>query len=266
MTIPHIDRLGVLADAHVLIGSTIGSTTPTTPTEHAYVDTIVDMARAMLGASNPDHMGHWLVRTLILDTDWDPSALEIIDRARQTVEALDQDPDLLTTRINAVVDMVLITLGISPDLGLFIRSLVCDPRPSDGVDLSVEEPEIVPYAPGSPLWGMEARLPEHGDSFVDGGQPEYEYTFAVGVTAYGVDRADAERKVIDLLADGTAARHGFSERLRISDWWVAEDDRSDDSDQDSAIWVPLGSQRAAVEVLDQYLRTDAYPDDVYESF
>jgi hypothetical protein len=61
-----------------------------------------------------------------------------------------------------------------------------------------------------------------------------EHTILVAVTVYAPDRLAAQSKVMGLLpkpgVDG------------VDSWWIAEDDRMDGSDNDSAVFVPMGKQ------------------------
>lgn len=76
-----------------------------------------------------------------------------------------------------------------------------------------------------------------------------EHVFLVAVQVSVPDymnRLDAEREMRRMLP-----RPGDDLRTagRIECWWVAEDDRDDGSDNDSAIFVSPGAQQAAYEVL-----------------
>ena len=61
-----------------------------------------------------------------------------------------------------------------------------------------------------------------------------EHTILVAVTVYAPDWQAAQAKVMQHLpkpgADG------------IDSWWIAEDERADGSDNDSAVFVPMGKQ------------------------
>jgi hypothetical protein len=74
-------------------------------------------------------------------------------------------------------------------------------------------------------------------------QPSYR-TFLVAVVAHSDE--DVQKF---LLASplGPNAEEGV-----IDSWWVAEDDRTDRSDNDSAIFVPRGSQSDLASVRDQW--------------
>ena len=71
---------------------------------------------------------------------------------------------------------------------------------------------------------------------------EREHVFLVALTVTApvtVTRAEAEVKLHDALPDPHLVDlrgHG------VTEWWVAEDDRQDGSDNDSAIFVPKGGQ------------------------
>jgi hypothetical protein len=75
-----------------------------------------------------------------------------------------------------------------------------------------------------------------------------EHVFLVAVHLHDnteVTRADAESKVMDLLARGMREA---GEDGDVS-WWVAEDDRTDGSDNDSAVFVKRHEQQRAFGVL-----------------
>lgn len=73
-----------------------------------------------------------------------------------------------------------------------------------------------------------------------------EHVILVAVTVEADDRATAETKLYDSLPDpGLADRHG------VTSWWIAEDDRRDGSDNDSAVFVHKGRQQAGFYYLAQ---------------
>jgi hypothetical protein len=49
-----------------------------------------------------------------------------------------------------------------------------------------------------------------------------------------------------------------SEETHVESWWVAEDDRTDGSDNDSAVFVKPGTQGTAFEVLMASGNTDMH--------
>jgi hypothetical protein len=83
-------------------------------------------------------------------------------------------------------------------------------------------------------------------------------TFLVAVVA-----AD-EQDVHDFLLASTKGPN--NEDAVVDSWWIAEDDRQDRSDCDSAIFVPRGAQMDFASVRDQYIeahseewRENGYP-------
>lgn len=73
-------------------------------------------------------------------------------------------------------------------------------------------------------------------------QPEH--TILVAFTVYAPTREDAQSRLMRLLPQ--PSRDGIG---TLDSWWIAEDDRVDWSDNDSAVFVPLGSQLAAARSL-----------------
>lgn len=81
-----------------------------------------------------------------------------------------------------------------------------------------------------------------------------EHVILVAFTVFGDTRETAEAA----LTQAIAIKH-LRERVTVVDiegdypavdsWWVAEDDRRDRSDNDSAVFVPLGRQSEAVSIL-----------------
>ena len=63
--------------------------------------------------------------------------------------------------------------------------------------------------------------------------------------------APSEQAVIDFLA--ASPRGPKAEDTAIEEWWIAEDDRTDGSDNDSAIFVPRGSQDDMARVIKAHL-------------
>jgi len=74
--------------------------------------------------------------------------------------------------------------------------------------------------------------------------PEREHVVLVAVTVRASGRRAAQGQVRETL---DAARHAG----QVDSWWVAEDDRQDGSDTDSAVFVRPGVQRQARAVLAQ---------------
>jgi hypothetical protein len=67
-----------------------------------------------------------------------------------------------------------------------------------------------------------------------------EHVFLVAVTVEAEDREAAERHLHTVLPAPGA---------EVESWWVAEDDRRDGSDCDSAVFVTPGQQTQALHVL-----------------
>lgn len=68
-------------------------------------------------------------------------------------------------------------------------------------------------------------------------EPEFEHVFLVAVSVVSQDRDDAQMKLMEEL------KIILQPENPIECWWIAEDDRLDGSDCDSAIFVPMGSQK-----------------------
>jgi hypothetical protein len=72
---------------------------------------------------------------------------------------------------------------------------------------------------------------------------EREHVFMVALVVRGPhERASAEWQMHAGLASVMASEY-------IAEWWVCEDDRRDGSDNDSAVFVPKGTQVAWTEVI-----------------
>lgn len=69
------------------------------------------------------------------------------------------------------------------------------------------------------------------------------HTILVAVVVQGTDRESAERHLHDLLP-----RPG--EDNDIDCWWIAEDERYDRSDCDSAVFCGVGNQRKARSLIE----------------
>src|SRR5690606_32450030 len=50
---------------------------------------------------------------------------------------------------------------------------------------------------------------------------------------------------------------GGPDAARIDSWWIAEDDRRDGSDLDSAVFVPRGAQADVAELIRQWIESNA---------
>lgn len=61
-----------------------------------------------------------------------------------------------------------------------------------------------------------------------------QHTFLVAITVNGPDREKAQTDMMEVLPDTSTDL--------IDCWWIAEDDRLDGSDNDSAVWVTPGGQ------------------------
>jgi hypothetical protein len=77
-----------------------------------------------------------------------------------------------------------------------------------------------------------------------------EFTFLVGVGSEGENREAAELALQGVLVPLLRSRNPESP---IEAWWIAEDERHDGSDLDSAVFVPLGSQAASRALLEPEL-------------
>lgn len=82
-------------------------------------------------------------------------------------------------------------------------------------------------------------------------------TFLVAVVAMD------EKDVHDFLL--ASPKGPNSEDAVIDSWWIAEDDRQDRSDNDSAIFVPRGAQMDFASLRDQYIEahTQEWEEDGY---
>lgn len=74
-----------------------------------------------------------------------------------------------------------------------------------------------------------------------------EHVVLVAFTVNATDRESAQRALMRLLPRPGSG--SFVGPAVIDSWWIAEDDRIDGSDNDSAVFVPMGSQQAAVRSL-----------------
>lgn len=72
-----------------------------------------------------------------------------------------------------------------------------------------------------------------------------EHVFLVGLQVHGDTRPEAEKALMQHLPRPS----GYPAPSPIECWWVAEDDRNDSSDNDSAVFVHPGAQPKAYDVL-----------------
>lgn len=77
-----------------------------------------------------------------------------------------------------------------------------------------------------------------------------EFSFLVGIGSEGENREAAELALQGVLVPLLKSRNPASP---IEAWWIAEDDRRDGSDCDSAVFVPLGSQASSRALLEPEL-------------
>lgn len=74
--------------------------------------------------------------------------------------------------------------------------------------------------------------------------PYEEHTILVAFTVYGDDRKEAQESLLEQLPKVTD-----DDTRDITSWWIAEDDRIEGSDNDSAVFVDPGSQAKASRAL-----------------
>ena len=75
-----------------------------------------------------------------------------------------------------------------------------------------------------------------------------EHVFLVAVSVESDDREQAEKYLHTVLPKPAGiAEEGVPHY--VDSWWIAEDDRHDGSDNDSAIFVPMGEQEEAKDAL-----------------
>lgn len=91
---------------------------------------------------------------------------------------------------------------------------------------------------------MTARHP-HNECPTYVASPMTEHVFLVALQVQGETREQAETTLMQHLPTVT----GDTVDKSIVCWWVAEDDRHDRSDNDSAVFVHTGAQTLAVELL-----------------
>lgn len=73
-----------------------------------------------------------------------------------------------------------------------------------------------------------------------------EHVFHVAVVVNGIDRYEAQRRLIHNILPHVAPTD------YLESWWVAEDDREDGSDCDSAVFVHPGQQDTAQKLLNEH--------------
>lgn len=76
-----------------------------------------------------------------------------------------------------------------------------------------------------------------------------EHVILVALDVVAPDRPIAHRTVTTQLQRVPLGAGPFQADAYVDSWWVAEDDRTDGSDNDSAVFVPMGSQPAASRLL-----------------
>lgn len=87
---------------------------------------------------------------------------------------------------------------------------------------------------------------------VDPNRPQYvpEDAILVAVTVQGRTRAERLAALMEWLPDvGSNDDYPRGHETGITSWWIAEDDRTDGSDNDSAVFVDPGKQSHASRVL-----------------
>lgn len=92
---------------------------------------------------------------------------------------------------------------------------------------------------------IETYGPDAGDEWAPPAT-EREHVILVAFEVNGTTREQAERKLHERLVPVLRSRDALSP---VESWWVAEDERFDGSDCDSAVFVKPGKQEQAVAVL-----------------
>lgn len=97
-------------------------------------------------------------------------------------------------------------------------------------------------------------------------RPERRYrTYLVAIVA------DSQQGMIDALVEAQLTDPDFHPGTDIDSWWIAEDDRLDGSDNDSAVFCPRGAQRDISNLIKTWAEANhdrwseegyPYPDDV----
>jgi hypothetical protein len=75
-------------------------------------------------------------------------------------------------------------------------------------------------------------------------EPTEEHTILVAFSVTEKDRTAAQRRLLPALQSVLESNGGPAES-----WWIAEDDRIDGSDNDSAVFVPMGAQEQVSSAL-----------------
>lgn len=75
------------------------------------------------------------------------------------------------------------------------------------------------------------------------------HVILVAFEVEGTDWHDAQMNLIDTLPKPSATHS-------VECWWIAEDERYDGSDCDSAVFVPMGMQKPTTKLID-YMRESA---------
>ena len=78
------------------------------------------------------------------------------------------------------------------------------------------------------------------------------HTVLVAVSVFADTPAEAERKVMGLLP------YPVADENSLDCWWIADDNRTDGSDCDSAVFVTPGMQAAASRLLFEEGMTDSW--------
>lgn len=78
-----------------------------------------------------------------------------------------------------------------------------------------------------------------------------EHTFLVAFTVEAPNRRTAEIALSDALTRVPLGQGPFKAHTYLDSWWMAEDDRHDRSDLDSAVFVTKGLQAQASRLLER---------------
>ena len=84
-----------------------------------------------------------------------------------------------------------------------------------------------------------------------------EHTILVAFTVEAFDRTQAQGLLYGALPEITATSP-------VTSWWVAEDDRTDGSDNDSAVFVPYGTKAKGEELVRPLHEEDGVVTAAYE--
>lgn len=94
---------------------------------------------------------------------------------------------------------------------------------------------------------------DHSDlGFKERTEPGFHDVLMVAFDVTADDRAAAEAFILNYMPETGRQTFGGSQ-INLDSFWVADDGRLDDSDTDSAVFVPKGSQDRARRVLKAYL-------------